>query len=469
MVNNKTNGEGVLDFFSFRFQRGWCKFILWLIVLPVYIIFSFTIPGCNKKRLKNWFPLTFTMCIIRIGSLSYIVAWIITIIGNAFKVPNSIMGITFLAADVFFFVNPPTCSVFLSLLSISSGLTHICFKSFGQLCSNESDVFSQFRLSVDNKAIKFITLSWSKCYIVLDNGDVLVQGFVDSKIYHQRQLILPFQVKVKKITCLRRYDIFLTEDGSCWKYSLNEQWIKIKDYIKIANDKKNAEIKIIDIDSNDELHVALSSEGLIFNFPFQIEMPLLTKVTKVSCGLEHCICLTNTGSVFGWGSGSRGQLGNGLLNFVEQPELLVALDGLIVIDVDAGGWHSAAVTDFGDFYSWGWNNFGQLGFLRDKNITENENNDRVSVLSEPKVVDWPDKSEVRVKQISCGTKHTVVLLDDGLVWGCGCNKYGQINPASKQKYFDKMELIPVSDQIDIYKIFCISWYTVLYVDCKKSD
>lgn len=71
-------------------------------------------------------------------------------------------------------------------------------------------------------------------------------------------------LNLKQITCLRRYDIFLTEDGSCWKYSLNEQWIKIKDYIKIANDKKNAEIKIIDIDSNDELHVALSSEGKIF-------------------------------------------------------------------------------------------------------------------------------------------------------------------------------------------------------------
>lgn len=47
------------------------------------------------------------------------------------------------------------------------GIICLGFKSFGQLCSNESDVFSQFRLSVDNKAIKFITLSWSKCYIVL--------------------------------------------------------------------------------------------------------------------------------------------------------------------------------------------------------------------------------------------------------------------------------------------------------------
>lgn len=58
---------------------------------------------------------------------------------------------------------------------------------------------------------------------------------------------------------------------------------------------------------------------------------------------------------------SRGQLGNGSLNSVEEPELLIPLDGLIVTDIDAGGWHSAAVTISGDLYTWGWNNFGQLG------------------------------------------------------------------------------------------------------------
>lgn len=38
------------------------------------------------------------MCIIWIGSLSYVVAWMITIIGDTLKIPDSVMGITFLAA-----------------------------------------------------------------------------------------------------------------------------------------------------------------------------------------------------------------------------------------------------------------------------------------------------------------------------------------------------------------------------------
>lgn len=38
------------------------------------------------------------MCIVWIGSLSYVVAWMITIIGDTLKIPDSVMGITFLAA-----------------------------------------------------------------------------------------------------------------------------------------------------------------------------------------------------------------------------------------------------------------------------------------------------------------------------------------------------------------------------------
>ena len=38
------------------------------------------------------------MCIVWIGSLSYVVAWMITVIGDTLKIPDSVMGITFLAA-----------------------------------------------------------------------------------------------------------------------------------------------------------------------------------------------------------------------------------------------------------------------------------------------------------------------------------------------------------------------------------
>lgn len=60
---------------------------------------------------------------------------------------------------------------------------------------------------------------------------------------------------------------------------------------------------------------------------------------------------------------SRGQLGHRDLESVQEFARQVdSLAGLRVTLVAAGNWHSAAVTECGDLYTWGWNQSGQLGF-----------------------------------------------------------------------------------------------------------
>lgn len=71
-------------FYLFRYpteKRFWQQ-LLWIIIWPVELVFVLTIPNCEQKRFKNLFPLTFLMCIVWIGSLSYFVAWMITIVGK---------------------------------------------------------------------------------------------------------------------------------------------------------------------------------------------------------------------------------------------------------------------------------------------------------------------------------------------------------------------------------------------------
>lgn len=70
----------------------------WIIIWPIHLLFRIAIPDCKKTKNNKIFPLTFIMCIVWIGSLSYVVAWMITIIGDTLKIPDSVMGITFLAA-----------------------------------------------------------------------------------------------------------------------------------------------------------------------------------------------------------------------------------------------------------------------------------------------------------------------------------------------------------------------------------
>ena len=70
----------------------------WLLTWPIHLIFSITIPDCEKAKFKHLFPFTFFMCIVWIGSLSYVIAWMITVVGDTLRIPDSVMGITFLAA-----------------------------------------------------------------------------------------------------------------------------------------------------------------------------------------------------------------------------------------------------------------------------------------------------------------------------------------------------------------------------------
>ncbi|KAL5275048.1 hypothetical protein ACFFRR_001182 [Megaselia abdita] len=70
----------------------------WILIWPIHLFFCAVIPNCRTKKNCKIYPLTFIMCIFWIGTLSYGVAWMITIIGYTLNIPDSVMGITFLAA-----------------------------------------------------------------------------------------------------------------------------------------------------------------------------------------------------------------------------------------------------------------------------------------------------------------------------------------------------------------------------------
>ena len=77
-----------------------CERIWWLMTWPINFLLLITIPDCRRNNLKSWYPFTFAMCIVWIATTSYIVGWVITVIGDTFRIPDSIMGLTFLAAGM---------------------------------------------------------------------------------------------------------------------------------------------------------------------------------------------------------------------------------------------------------------------------------------------------------------------------------------------------------------------------------
>ncbi|XP_071965872.1 sodium/potassium/calcium exchanger 5-like isoform X3 [Antedon mediterranea] len=71
---------------------------IWVIALPIYVLFYLTIPDCRRAHWKNWYMLTFLMSVIYIGGLSYVLVWMVSIIGDTFGIDDSVMGLTLLAA-----------------------------------------------------------------------------------------------------------------------------------------------------------------------------------------------------------------------------------------------------------------------------------------------------------------------------------------------------------------------------------
>lgn len=69
---------------------------------------------------------------------------------------------------------------------------------------------------------------------------------------------------------MRRYDLFLTEDGSCWKYTLNKEWVKLDNLIPA--DMKKTNLHIIDLETSDYLHLAVTNEGIhrLFELIFSV-------------------------------------------------------------------------------------------------------------------------------------------------------------------------------------------------------
>ncbi|CAH1184133.1 unnamed protein product [Phyllotreta striolata] len=76
---------------------SWIKQALWFINWPINFLFFISIPNSEKLKSNFWIPITFITCILWIGVLSYLLSWMITVIGDILGIPDSVMGITFLA------------------------------------------------------------------------------------------------------------------------------------------------------------------------------------------------------------------------------------------------------------------------------------------------------------------------------------------------------------------------------------
>ncbi|XP_069625040.1 sodium/potassium/calcium exchanger 3 [Ranitomeya imitator] len=103
-------------FTPFEVPTGKANKAKWVITWPLCFLMYFTVPNCSKPRWEKWFMITFISSSMWIAAFSYVMVWMVTIIGFTLGIPDVIMGITFLAAGT----SVPDCMA--SLIVARQGL-----------------------------------------------------------------------------------------------------------------------------------------------------------------------------------------------------------------------------------------------------------------------------------------------------------------------------------------------------------
>ncbi|KAI0990248.1 hypothetical protein GJ496_009582 [Pomphorhynchus laevis] len=152
------------------------------------------------------------------------------------------------------------------------------------------------------------------------------------------------------------------------------------------------------------------------------------------------------------GQGDAGQLGLGPNVFeARKPRIVCGLPDSIV-DIAAGGMHSLVLTSSGSVYSWGCNDEGALG--RSSDIDDD--------YSQPAQV----QIDANIVQISAGDSHSAALCSDGnvFIWGVFRDKNGKIGLINSS-----IEMLPIQLQTPV-KIKCISSGSdhLLMLGCDKK-
>ena len=165
-----------------------------------------------------------------------------------------------------------------------------------------------------------------------------------------------------------------------------------------------------------------------------VEGEELQDIVHVDLGLQHVLALNKNGELFGWGKGSRGQLGqaafksenydDGKVSTVDLEYAAIPIDEFEIVtetsrdilrgnDANvtsaAAGWnHSACITESNHAFIWGKNAMAEM---KDGRL------DPVDAPSPTLVKGLP--SGMKINNVSCGSHHTAFLMEDNSVYALG--------------------------------------------------
>ena len=139
-----------------------------------------------------------------------------------------------------------------------------------------------------------------------------------------------------------------------------------------------------------------------------------TNWKQVSCGDSHTAAIKTDGTLWTWGSTSSGKLGNGVTTGSISTPITTFAGGTNWKQVSSGQNHTAAIKTDGTLWTWGLGTNGKLGNA----VTTNAS---TPVTTFAGGTNW--------KQVSSGLNHTAAIKTDGTLWTWGSGNTGRLGNA----------------------------------------
>ena len=165
-----------------------------------------------------------------------------------------------------------------------------------------------------------------------------------------------------------------------------------------------------------------------------------TRFRRIACGHAHVLAVTDRGELWGWGDNSCRQLGSTSAPEVKRPEKPRAMVNCKVIGIAAGKRHSIALGDTGVAYSWGCNEYGQLGVIAEGEVdasscgaascsADSASQKSIVTTKEAKVSPKSDFTckaaaqrvavDAPLASVAAGWEHSAFVTQTGVIFTCG--------------------------------------------------
>jgi alpha-tubulin suppressor-like RCC1 family protein len=160
----------------------------------------------------------------------------------------------------------------------------------------------------------------------------------------------------------------------------------------------------------------------------------IEEIISISCGAYFCVSVCKNG-VFSWGQNNYGQLGIGNHDHQSSPQQILFFENTKEIISLCCGWGFCVCICKNGVYSWGNNNWGQLGI---KNFIHQSSPQRMDFFKNPEYI----------ISLHCEDERSICIYKNGVYgWGQNFHKYSEHKSIRDPSF---PQLIELKEKIESY-------------------